>query len=829
MTSPQGFTPEAHAEIQPISVRGYSVEIRSKAELSDRKASEQRSSQVQRDQGPALRSYSEPQGLPYLRSGSISWDALFALAMQESREAAVEAIRDGSFDNNQPLQCSCFETGALWHYVWTRDSSYAVDLGLGWLDPLRSKNTLLFKLSKLRQASTVPLFGSGLEIVQDTGTGGSWPISSDRVVWALGADRLLPLLPASEQSGFLQKAFEALVNTLETDRLAVFDEQTGLYRGEQSFLDWREQSYPSWTQTDVRAIGLSHALSTNVLHLLALRKAASFAEQLGQPVLHDRYSRWALDLAPRIRNFFWLPERSLLSSMSASQPAFALEKFDLLGISLAVLAKVVSAEEGRLIFSQYPIYRAGPPVIHPQQPNTAIYHNRAVWPFVTAYAWKAAALVQHAPFATEAAQSLFDGAALNLSHMENLEFLSGRPFVADGSLSGPVVNSRRQLWSVAAFSSLIIDGIFGLEAKSQGLSLEPKLTSAIARRWFPGRNLELHELNYQGHSISIYVQWPELSGSNDQFLSLASLELNGQDFLGKMIRPADLHDINRINISLQANPSAMILAVTKPSMSEGPNLNNKEYKTAFAPLEPQLSFTGPATVRIERRESNPTRWDLYRNGQRIAHQLEQNEYTDPLPLPSQFRACYMAIQSYSDGILSSHPSPPLCREGYSQEWTAANRQLVSPDAASLANDHGRAHFNDWGYPAQVLEVNDFTAAQSGAFGLEVAFANAFGPINTGITASVKKLRIIDQHDQTEQSGVIWMAQQSNWDVWSWSSPLTIKLTAGHRYRIRLEDFKNMSSLEHFFRYTGGRGGQDGVINRANISGIRLYGQVNEGP
>ena len=51
--------------------------------------------------------------------------------------------------------------------------------------------------------------------------------------------------------------------------------------------------------------------------------------------------------------------------------------------------------------------------------------------------------------------SLMRGAALNLSNMENLEWQTGRNWVEDGEFSGPVVNSRRQLWSVAGFLVVI--------------------------------------------------------------------------------------------------------------------------------------------------------------------------------------------------------------------------------------------------------------------------------------------------------------------------------------------------------------------------------------
>ena len=40
--------------------------------------------------------------------------------------------------------------------------------------------------------------------------------------------------------------------------------------------------------------------------------------------------------------------------------------------------------------ARYPHAPFGAPVIAPQQPGVPVYHNRAIWPFVTAYALKAA-------------------------------------------------------------------------------------------------------------------------------------------------------------------------------------------------------------------------------------------------------------------------------------------------------------------------------------------------------------------------------------------------------------------------------------------------------
>jgi hypothetical protein len=142
---------------------------------------------------------------PTVRTRNDLFDALYALAVEETRENAVDAIRDGAFDEGRPYTCpagGCFETGRLWTYAWTRDTSYAMDLGLGLMDPTRARNSLEFTLSERRG-------GGGLEFVQDTGTGGSWPVSSDRVVWALGAVATLAHLDGDARRAFRDLALDS--------------------------------------------------------------------------------------------------------------------------------------------------------------------------------------------------------------------------------------------------------------------------------------------------------------------------------------------------------------------------------------------------------------------------------------------------------------------------------------------------------------------------------------------------------------------------------------------------------------------------------------------
>src|SRR6185437_16971691 len=105
-----------------------------------------------------------------------------------------------------------------WPYVWTRDLSYSIDLGLWRFDPERARNGLLYKLSGVRAADAAQGADSArLYPMQDTGSGGSWPISTDRVAWFLGARHLL------DDRSFADKAWQALNDTLAQDRAYAFD------------------------------------------------------------------------------------------------------------------------------------------------------------------------------------------------------------------------------------------------------------------------------------------------------------------------------------------------------------------------------------------------------------------------------------------------------------------------------------------------------------------------------------------------------------------------------------------------------------------------------
>lgn len=399
-------------------------------------------------------------------------DAMYQMALRERDANRVTAIRDWAYNGNKPIPCECFETGEKWNFVWTRDLSFAADLALAATDPQRVRNSLAFKLSEIRSG---PHRG-GLIVAQDTGSGGSWPISTDRVVWFLAARHVL-----GQDPGFDARYRTALEQTLQLDRETAFDERMGLYRGETSFLDWREQTYPQWTRDDVTFLGESFALSTNVLHYQALRQLAA----LKTGAERQDWQRRAARLKQRIVQVFWEPgSRVLHSVVGPAYNPMRLASMDLLGISLAIDAGILTEKQALWALNRYPVAALGSPVVWPQQPNVPIYHNRAMWPFVSAYALRAARQTQDVERIRFEINSILDGAAQNGSNMENYELVTRAKHVDDGALSGPVVNSPRQLWSVGAMLMTLREGIFGLRLDGR---IEPKLPIDLAQRVFGQR------------------------------------------------------------------------------------------------------------------------------------------------------------------------------------------------------------------------------------------------------------------------------------------------------------------------------------------------------
>ncbi|MEE1673323.1 esterase [Agarivorans aestuarii] len=805
----------------------------SKAKFSVKTASDelreyaQSTSQDLRDPGNNYTVYKELKGQPSSRTGNIGFDALFALSLNETLQNSVSEIVDDNYNGGEAIPCDCFETGAKWHYVWTRDLSYAANLGLALIDPQRVQNSLEFKLSPYRDGQAKPVYAEGssygLQIVQDTGTGGSWPISTDRVAWALGAEKLLHNLTGETRSGFIAKAYPALVNTLENDRIAAYDANDELYRGEQSFLDWREQSYASWIVNDISRLGSSKALSTNVLHYKAMLLASALANELGNSADSTKYQEWASDLKEAINREFWLADRGLYSSIIAGhQDAAPLYKFDWLGQALAVVTGVADESRAASVVANYPHGDLGAPVIYPQQPNIAIYHNRAVWPFVTAYGLKAAINTNNVAVANAAYDTLIRSASLNISNMENLEWLSLKPNLLDidnPGLSGPVINSTRQLWSVGAYVGMVVDGVFGLQTDEMGLTLKPFITSKLRRNLFTDSNsVRLEGLTLRGHNINLQITLPSAS-EDTGYYPVQSVSLNGVD-ASSSIDWSALTETNDIVITL----GSLLNGRTDITMVTAAPLDN-ENPEVFAPLEPSIErvYLENGLLAVELSDSQNTaqvNYRIYRNGEQIAANQALGVYQDNIAPQAGVAACYSAEAVFVSSNNVSHRSEPLCFSA-SQEVLVDDSRVISNLSISPADDIiSQPYLSQWGQPDDTFVLNNLQIDANGTYNIQVKYHNDHNAINLGVTNATKWLLVRNSDGDVVAEGLLQMPHartRSGTKPLVYSTPFTADLEMG-TYSLSLHDFYNMSYLEANSTFTDTR---ESAINRVDLAAIKV--------
>jgi hypothetical protein len=415
------------------------------------------------------------------------------------------------------------------------------------------------------------------------------------------------------------------------------------------------------------------------------------------------------------------------------------EAYDLLGLSLAITSGVADAERARSSLAHYPAWPAGSPVIWPERADQPIYHNRAIWPFVSAYALRAAREVDDPERIAFEIESIMRGAALAGSNMENYELVTQATHVDDGEFSGPVVDSKRQLWSVAGYLDMVTEGVFGLEADGK---IEPKLPASLVPMLFGKRD-------------AIALQLPD----------------------------------RRITLKRPQHAEGNLLVADKVDR-DGRNIvvTLKAIKVPALPLRTDAPLYAPATPVAPRVARDGDKWRVEVDGDRGVLYVDGKRFggvanTWTLP-PSLARRCLRVTRLGKDGV-ESLPSLETCVGDTSQVTGAWPRAWQAPRA--------------------------------GRYRIGFDYENAHGPINTGITAAVKRLAI-RCGDSPERVVPIVMPHSVGQQL---STTGTFIVKAGARCTFTLQQGFNMSDLANFAHYTGGVGGSEGPLNDAKIGSLHI--------
>ncbi len=650
---------------------------------------------------------------PHYSSEQPIVDALFNLSLEEATKN-IEAD-------------STLRTGAKWGGVWTRDVSYSTVLAFAYHEPEVAKISLRKKVKRNR-------------IIQDTGSGGAWPVSSDRTTWVLAAWEIYKV---TGDEDWLNEIYPIIKNTLEDDYKTLFDAKTGMFSGESSFLDWREQTYPKWMSN--MDIYVSENLGTNVVHYQVHKILAEIAKLKGDS--NDVYLQQAETIKKGINTYLWQKDKGYYAQyLYGRNNLVASPKFEALGEALSILFDVANKNQAKTIVSKSPITPFGVTCIYPQIPGIPPYHNDAIWPFVQSYWNLAAAKVGNEAVLNQGLASIYRAGGLFLTNYENM--------VADtGDFLGTEINSDRMLWSMAGNLAMVHRVFMGMSFELDGLYFNP-----VVPRGYGGKK-SLTNFKYRNAVLNITVNG---FGNRIKFASM-----DGK-LLDKAFISNDLTGNHTINIELANNTFD----------EDGINLvkNHVALPTVQTTKEDSILKWKPINGAVE--------YKIYKNGKA----LEKTTKTS-LSIPDENYASYQVCAVDNEGYTGFLSEPIVISK---------NTKLFEIEKVVPKSDLPFSNYSGTGFVEVSLEKNkiitlNIPLKKAGNYLLDIRYSNGSGPWNTENKCAIRSLFVNDNYQ-----GVLVFPQRGTdeWSDWGFSNSKKVHLNAGvNKIKISFEDWNTNMNVD----------------------------------
>jgi hypothetical protein len=620
-------------------------------------------------------------------------------------------------------------TGKEWAGVWTRDVSYSIILSMSYMQPEAAMISLRKKVNRNNC------------IIQDTGSGGAWPVSSDRMIWSVAAYEIYKV---TGDRKWLEYAYPIIRNSFEDDFKTIYGVTEGepkLVKGETSFIDWREQSYPRWMQT--ADIYRSEAMGTNVVHAAGLNILADMARILGKTADAKRYKERADQLSAEINNCFYMPDKGYYAMYRYGRNYPILNpREETLGESLAILYGVADETKARSITENVPVTPYGPAIFYPQISDMPAYHNNALWPFVASYWALANAKAGNEQGTLQAIGSVIRPAALFATNKEN--------FNLDNGDIQTELNSSNMLWSLSGNIALTTRILFGIHFEEDGLLFAPMVPQTLADSRI------LSNFPYRGASLNIRV-----NGYGD---SVKSISLNDKALEPGAVIPAKLLK-GECNIDIEMSDS----------FAEDLSVNN--VRNLKAPLTPI------AWIEMDNAKGTPVlAWNpieyiagykVLKNGVEVA-KTRQTTYS----LREGEEGEWQVIGFDSNGVESFASEPrrlgrQIIYQMPDESTTLASHEISYLPKERVAGYHGSG-FVETDHDKSLIAV-PVNMSNGGRYSLQLRYANGNGPVNTENKCAIRSILV-----DGVKAGTVVMPQRgvANWNDWGLSNVLKLTLPEG---------------------------------------------------
>ncbi|MHB1146307.1 MAG: alpha-L-rhamnosidase-related protein [Lutibacter sp.] len=616
---------------------------------------------------------------------------------------------------------STFRTGAKWAGVWTRDISYSIVLAFAYLEPEVAKISLMKKVKRNR-------------IVQDTGSGGAWPVSSDRTTWALAA---WEVYKTTGDKNWLKKAYEIIKNSVDDDYKIIRSKETGMYSGESSFLDWREQTYPKWMSN--MDIYVSQNLGTNVVHFQTHIILSKMAKLLGEPA--EKYKAIAATIKKGINEQLWMEDKGYYAQyLYGRHHLIPSKRYEALGEALSVIFDVTNETQSKSIIEKSPLTEYGSTCIYPQIPNIPPYHNDGIWPFVQSYWNIAAAKVGNEKVLNHGLASIYRAAGLYLSNYENM--------VANtGDFEGTEINSHRMLWSMAGNLAMVYRVFLGMEFEEDGIQFHPAIPKGY------GGNKSLKNFKYRKAILNI-----EVAGYGNK---IASIYLDDTKLANAQI-PSSLEGEHQIKIKMMNNDfsSAEINLVKNKYSLGNPIVKLLDNTLLWNSIKGAVSY------------------NIYENG-KVIKTLKSTSY----PIGNKQSNEYMVSALDADNFESFVSEPILISEKTATYFELEN--FIPKANLGYVNYSGKGYIELSNAKNKNISFS-IHIPEAGEYYLDFKYSNGSGSWNTDNKCALRSLYL-----NKDYVGAIVLPQRglNEWSDWGFTNSHKVHLNKGkNELKLTLENW-----------------------------------------
>ncbi len=530
-----------------------------------------------------------------------------------------------------------FRTGTNWDKVWTRDTALSSLYSLAWVFPEISYNC---ERKKVKTSSNVSVFE------QDTGTGGSYPVSTDKIITMLSVWENYLVDGNKEHLSYF---YDICNNTIMQDLNVAYDKDADLFRGETCGLDWRDQTYPDWTSETVdsglSAIAGSKTASVNTIYCRVFEIMSSAAKVLNKGGQAEQaWSEMAEKLEAKISKRLWNDKLGLYSSWEYPEymGSVLAEKADVLGNGFALWFNIGTDTQLNKISENYPLVPYGADTVYPQKQGklknaNKIYHNFGIWPGWESILMVGASYHNNKELAEEIFNSNVRGAATSLTQKEVINYRTGEG-----------VESDQQLWSIAGSLAGYYRVLFGMNYDESGITFNPYIPD-----WMQGP-FELSNLKYRNATLKI-----KLSGEGDK---VKSFKVDGS-----------AKDINTYVFSADSTGSHTVEIVMENSDTEY-KINKSENNLVVCPEMPTMSYSSSSGKLTWTQKSGLT-YKLWTGKEYVS--VSGGSYT----VDKSVYGCYSLMAVSSGGVCSELSKPivvsPNRIKVEAENGTVSNSSLIS--------------------------------------------------------------------------------------------------------------------------------------------------------